>query len=202
MSRILVAVAVVAALAHAADAPALESTRALAAALAKSGRAEATLYMPRPVMTIDPGSSARATTRATLALELPDRARMDIPATGERITLRSDGGEWLQPQQQQVVTLTAQHAAAASRWWKLLSSGAGAQETRLGDRHYRLRLDADADSAEIWLDARGLPARLEFSAVAGLPGQYRIASWHFMRARGVAAFRQAIPPGYETVAMP
>ena len=188
----------------------LESTRALAAALARSGRAEAALEMPRPGMPLDPSGTAagapRATTRATLSIETPDRARIDIAGTGERITLRPDGGEWLQPHLRQMVKLSPPHAALALRWWRLLSIGAGAHERRLGDRHYRLRIDAagdaDADSAEVWLDPRGLPARLSFAGVAGLPGEYRIFAWRFPRARGAEAFRLSAPTGYETVELP
>ena len=51
------------------------------------------------------------------------------------------------------------------------------------------------------LDARGLPSRLELGdAESGL--SYRISGWRFAAPKGVAAFRLATPPGYESVDMP
>ena len=65
----------------------LEASRALVRSLAERGRAEATL---RYLVASAPGSAPRSV-HATLALEPPDRARLDVPATGEKITLRGDG---------------------------------------------------------------------------------------------------------------
>lgn len=193
-------------------AQALESTRALAAGLQRAGRAEATLVWS--VMG-PPGSASRAL-RGLLAVEPPSRARLDIAATGERITLREDGGEWLQPQLQQFVKLTPRHSVAAMRWWRLFA-GAGSRpaarpdaaspaEKRIGRAHYRLVLpatsSAEADSAEIWLDSRGLPNRLELADGMGGRSGYRLTGWRFVRSRGEAAFRLTAPPGVETVELP
>ena len=191
---------------------ALESTRALAAGLQRAGRAEATLTWR--VMG-PPGSAPRAL-RGVLAVEPPSSARLDIAATGERITLREDGGEWLQPRLQQFVKLTPRHSVAAMRWWRLFA-GAGSRpdaspgrvapaERRVGPRHYRLVLPAtpyaEADSADIWLDPRGLPSRLELADGMGGRSGYRLSGWRFVHTRGVAAFRLTAPPGVETVELP
>jgi len=194
--------------AHAAPA---ESTRALAAGLARGGRAEATLSwsVPGP-----PGSATRAL-HGTLAVEPPDRARLDVSGSGERITLRADGGEWLQPEMKQFVLLTPRHSVAAMRWWRLLAGSAAKgggsgppafQERKLAPGHYRLLVPAtpaaDADSAEVWLDASGLPARLALGDGLGGQSGYRLAAWKFTRAKGAAAFRLKAPPGVETVELP
>ena len=183
----------------------LASTRALAAGLARSGRAEATLSWSVP----GPPGGMPSVLRGTLAVEPPDRARLDVVGTGERITLRADGGEWLQPALKQFVLLTPRHSVAAMRWWRLLAGSGGAggtEEHRLEARHYRLVVpatpQADADSAEVWLDARGLPSRLELADGMGGRSAYRLAGWRFTRARGVGAFRLAPPPGVETVELP
>ena len=100
MKRI-VTIGLAAVLAFPVSAAPLESSRALVRSLAQRGRAEATL---RYVVASAPGSAPRSV-RATLALEPPDRARLDVPATGEKITLRGDGGEWLQPSMKQLIKL-------------------------------------------------------------------------------------------------
>jgi len=187
--------------AHAAvTAPA--STRSLAAGLARGGRAEVTLRWTAPAI---PGGRAERL-RGTLAVEPPDRARLDVPATGERITLRSDGGEWLQPSLHQMMLLKARHSVAAMRWWRLLAGAEPANERRLGPRRYRLVLAATpaapADSAEVSLDAAGLPARLELDDGTGGRLVYELSGWRFTRARGAAAFRVSAPAGIETVELP
>ena len=183
----------------------LEATRALATSLAHSGRAEATLAWS---IAGPPGRAPRAL-RGTLAVEAPDLARLDVTGTGERITLRADGGEWLQPELKQFVLLTPRHAVAAMRWWRLMagsSGAAGASERKLGTNHYRLLVPAtraaDADSAEVWLDARGLPARLALADGQGGQSGYRLTGWRFTHAKGGAAFRLTAPSGMETVEMP
>ncbi len=190
-------------------AQALESTRALSAGLARTGRAEATL---RWGVIGPPGSASRAL-QGVLAVEPPALARLDIAATGERITLRADGGEWLQPQLQQFVKLDARHSVAAMRWWRLLAgtrtgpaTDAPCEERRIGPGHFRLVVPAtpaaEADSADVWLDARGLPNRLELADGMGGRTAYRLSGWRFVRARGVAGFRLTAPPGVETVELP
>ena len=179
----------------------LECTRRLATELKRTGRAEATL-----VWNVDgPPGVAAGRRSGTLALEPPSLARLDVAATGDRVTLRADGGEWLQPGLRQLIKLSPRHAGAAMRWWRLLASGEGAREKRLGRQGYRLIVSergAEADSAEVWLDARGLPARLVLDDGAGGRQEYTLRGWRFTRARGAAAFRLAAPPGIEVVELP
>ncbi len=203
----------------------LESTRGLVAQLRRSGRAEAVLGWT----VAGPPGRAAETRSGRLALEPPSLARLDVQATGESITLRDDGGEWLQPSLKQLVRLSPRHSVAAMRWWRLLigsaasggddaggatgsrgSSGArGAaqvKESRLSPRRYRLVVSGDvssaADSAEVWLNARGLPARLVLADGEGGRQAYRLSGWRFMRARGAPAFRVSLPSGMESVELP
>lgn len=172
----------------------LESTRQLALNLKRAGRAEVTLSW-------DPGDGRHS---GALTLEPPSLARLDVATTGEKVTLRADGGEWLQPALHQLVRLSPEHSGAAMRWWRLLAGGEPARERRLGRGGYRLVVGtgAEADSAEVWLDARGLPARLVLGdGIAGAQG-YALRGWRFTRARGVASFRISPPPGVEVVELP
>lgn len=185
-----------------AAAPVLEATRPLLAGLARSGRAEATLSWLVPA----PPGALSVTMKGALALEPPDLARLDVRGTGERITLRGEGGEWSQPAMKQFIRLTPRHSVAAMRWWRLLVSGTGASERRLASRRYRLTIEAApreaADSAEVWLDARGLPSRLELADGMGGKQIYRLAAWRFSKPKGAAAFRLTPPPGVEVVELP
>ncbi len=190
----------------------LESTRGLVAQLRRSGRAEAVLGWT----VAGPPGRAAETRSGRLALEPPSLARLDVQATGESITLRDDGGEWLQPSLKQLVRLSPRHSVAAMRWWRLLAStgggGSGAggaaqvKESRLAPRRYRLVVSGDvssaADSAEVWLNARGLPARLVLADGEGGRQAYRLSGWRFMRARGAPAFRVSLPSGMESVELP
>jgi hypothetical protein len=198
---VLMSVVLLASLVAAAAAPA-EATRTLAVALHRTGRAEVTLAWQ---LQGAPGSSA-STQRGSLALELPELARLDVAGSGERITLRADGGEWLQPALHQMMLLTARHSVAAMRWWRVLAGAGDVRERRLAAGHFRLRTPATpaaaADSADVWLDARGLPARLELDDGAGGRQVYRLSGWRFTRARGAAAFRLSAPAGVETVELP
>jgi hypothetical protein len=198
------ALALLCAVAWSAGAPpaaALESAAGLKQALRRAGRGEATLRYELPGV----GGAPRAV-HATLALELPDRARIDVASTGEHIVVRADGGEWLQPATRQLVRFPARQAALALMWWRvLLGSEPSARERRLGAGHYEVSLPTSggqpADSAEVVLDGRGLPARLTLgggeSAVV-----YRLGAWHFGRARGAQGFRLSAPAGYESVDLP
>ena len=102
--------------------------------------------------------------------------------------------------------LTPRHAVAAIRWWRLLAGAGGASERRLGPGRYRLLVPAtpaaDADSADVWLDPRGLPERLLLADGMGGQSSYRLSGWRFTRAKGGAAFRLEVPPGVETVELP
>lgn len=172
----------------------LESTRRLAAELKRAGRAEVTLSW-----SVGDGRNS-----GTLALEPPSLARLDVGTTGEQVTLRADGGEWLQPELKQMVKLTPEHAGVAMRWWRLLAGGEVAREQKLGRGGYRLTVGQgdDTDSAEVWLDARGFPARLVLGDAIGGRQDYTLRNWKFSRARGHTAFRIAVPPGVEVVELP
>jgi hypothetical protein len=224
MNRTLLASAIVLALAGdphgtstapaARPAPALESTRALAEGLQRTGRAEVTLAWDVADMAGGPPQRMKG----ALAVEPPDRARLDVAKTGERITLRADGGEWLQPAVHQLLILKPRHSVGAMRWWRLLAGGgpgaagtpsegaAMASERKLANGHYRLLVPAtptsDADSAEVSLGAGGLPERLELDDGAGGRLVYRMSGWRFTPARGAAAFRISAPPGTDTVELP
>jgi outer membrane lipoprotein-sorting protein len=180
----------------------LEATRALAAGLKRTGRAEVTLGWDVAGVTGGPPQRVRG----ALAVEPPDRARLDVAGTGERITLREDGGEWLQPSVHQLVILKPRHSVGAMRWWRLLAGGTAATERKLGTGRYRLLVAAtptsDADSADVSLGAGGLPERLELDDGAGGHLVYRLSGWKFTPARGAAAFRISAPPGTETVELP
>ena len=182
--------------------PTLESTRALAAGLKRTGRAEVTLAWDVAGL---PGAAPQRM-RGALAVEPPDRARLDIARTGERITLRADGGEWLQPSVHQLVILKPRHSVGAMRWWRLLAGGAGATERKLAANRYRLLVaptpTADADSADVSLGAGGLPEQLELDDGAGGHLIYRLSGWKFTPARGAAAFKITAPPGTETIELP
>jgi outer membrane lipoprotein-sorting protein len=179
----------------------LESTRALAAGLHRTGRAEVTLAWD-----MAGADGAAQSMRGALAVEPPDRARLDVAHTGERITLRADGGEWLQPSVHQLMILKPRHSVGAMRWWRLLAGGAGATEKKLAAGRYRLVVAAtpasDADSAEVSLGSGGLPERLELDDGSGSRMIYRLTGWKFTPARGAAAFRITAPPGTETIELP
>lgn len=183
-------------------ASALESSRALLSSLRAKGRAEATLRYTLPGFPGDPVQEIRG----TLALEPPDRARLDVATTGEVIAVRADGGDWLDPAAHQLVRLSPQRVAPALRWWRvLLGSGGEVHERRESPGRWWLVLPARAgapgDSALVQLDARGLPARLELPSDAG-PTLFRISGWRFVAAKGAAGFRLALPPGTVEVRLP
>lgn len=177
------------------------SGAALVRSLRGAGRAEATLRFVTPSL---PGRPVR-TVHAILALEWPDRARMDVGATGERIVLRADGGEWLQPATRQLLVFKPGQAAAALGWWSvLLGRDPLARERRVGGGRWRLERGSPGTPdtvAEVTLDARGLPARLVLGegeeAVT-----YRLSGWHFGSARGGAGFHLTAPAGWEVVELP
>jgi hypothetical protein len=188
--------------APAARATDLASARALARALTSSGRAEAVLRY----LVASPSGDSR-TVRATLALELPAMARIDVAGTGEALVARPDGGEWLQPSTRQLLRFRPRHGAAALRWWNVLLGGErAARERPLGGNRWVLVLRSEPgaaeDSAEVWLDPRGLPARLVVPAGNPEAAVYRLGGWRFMRRRGDPAFRLATPRGYEAVDLP
>jgi len=176
-------------------------THALAERLHATGRAEVQIER----LSLDPISGRTVAVRGELVLEPPDRAALEFPATGERVTMRSDGGEWLQPGLRQLVRLGAGDAALASRWWELLvrSSSPGFGARRWGERRYRViafaRGGLAADSANIMLAADGLPLRLEIEESPGSREMYRFRDWRFARPRGREGFVIRPPRDFEVV---
>lgn len=182
-------------------ASALESSAKLARHLQAGGRAEVTLRYALPAA---PGAVARVVF-ASLALEPPDRVRLDVPGTGERIVANEGGGAWLQPATKQLLRFGPRQVTPALRWWRvLLGDAASVRERRVAPGRYVLVLAQEtgiADSAQVWLDSRGLPSRLEVG-----DGEetvtYRLSGWHFARARGASGFRLTAPKGFETIDVP
>jgi hypothetical protein len=189
-------------LAHAAPAarPRAAARLTLGARLRAAGRAECAFTR----VATDAFSGKPLTTRGRLTLETPDRSRLEFPATGERITLRGDGGEWLQPKLRQLVVFGPERASGARRWWQLLIDGAapGIDVTPRGARTLLMRSSdgAGPDSARLELDGAGLPVKLVVPD-GEADVEYRFARWSFGPARGAAAFRQSAPSEYERVDM-
>ncbi len=179
----------------------LVCSRALTQALRTGGRAEAALRYALPAI-----DGTAHSVRATLALEPPVFARLDVAATGEKLVVRSDGGEWLQPQAHQVLHFRAAQAAAPLRWWRvLLGEEAGARERRVGDGYLLTLIDfhgAPVDSARVWLDGKGMPSRLEVGDGGGGVTTYRLSGWRMRPGRGAAAFHLIVPAGFESVELP
>jgi hypothetical protein len=179
----------------------LVSARALLAGLRASGRAEAALRLSR----LDPLSGRTIVTRGRLILELPRYARLELE-DGERLTLREDGGDWLQPAARQLVRAGTRSAAGALLWWGALLDPqvAGVRERKVGAREYLL-VQPEAGGApgqRIELGADGLPRRLAEAAEGGERAEYRLSRWRFVPARGRADFVLQAPAGFEVVEMP
>jgi hypothetical protein len=179
---------------------ALASTRLLAQRLARSGRAEV-----RVRATVeDPLTGAPRTIRGTLSLERPQFARLDFE-TGERLALRADGGEWLQPETRQLLVAGPKSTNELSQWWTVLLEERRVRfrETKVGPREYRLvPMDAEAgseDGQRITLGADGLPSRLVVISGGAAPRTYHLSGWRFARPRGARAFTLEAPAGYETI---
>jgi hypothetical protein len=198
------AVSIVSAPSFAATAsPAPSSPTTLGARLHKAGSARARFVR----IAEDPqdASDVPRSEPGWLELEPPGRARLEFSRTGEKITLRPDGGEWLQPGLHQMITLDSLRAAVAGRWWQLLMSGRspGITVWRRGAREVTFipAGDAGPDSAVLHVDAAGLPAELAVTDAAGV-SRFRFSNWTFLQARGEAAYRQHAPTGFEVVPLP
>ncbi len=182
----------------------LAATRTLVARLSAAGRGEAAFT----VTLTDPMGGPDRVQRGRLALEPPDRVRLDFPATGERIALRGDGGEWIQPQARQMVRLAPEQAGMASWLWEVLLKGgaAGFSERATGPRRFALTpRDRDAGLPEgitVVLDPRGLPTQIEFAQEGGAGARYRFQSWRFARQRGAGGFTLTAPRGHAIVDLP
>jgi len=164
------------------------SSKALSSRLAKSGRGEArfTEVMADPL-----GGSPRQRS-GKVALETGQRVRLDYGTGGEALTLRPDGGEWLQPDLGQMIRL-GPAGSEVTRIWQLLvgGGGSGLVERPRGTRRWTLIPapgDAVADSAHVDLDTAGLPTRLAVFIGEEQAMEYRFQSWKFSAARGRGAF--------------
>jgi hypothetical protein len=179
----------------------LGSSRALLAGLRSAGRAEAALVLNR----LDPLTGRTNAVRGRLILELPRFARLEL-ADGQRLTLRGDGGDWLQPAARQLVRAGSRSAAGALVWWGALldPQAAGIQERKVGPRQYVLtRPGAGQEQAQrIELGVDGLPRRLTVETSPGERIEYRLTRWRFVRSRGPADFVLEAPAGFEVVELP
>jgi len=166
----------------------------------KSAEARVAFELPDPL-----GGTPRPTS-GRVRVEPPDRVRLDF-TSGERVALRGDGGEWLQPASRQLLRISAERAETALQWWRVLlpESRARFREDSVGVRRYALTPlgdDSEATRIVVQLDRRGFPARLEVSGLGDGVVTYRLSNWSFGPARGASAYRLSAPPGFETVDLP
>jgi len=178
------------------------ATRRLAARLVASGRAEARLIQT----VLAAGETLRAD-RGRLTLETPDRLRLDFTRSGERLTVRGDGGEWLQPAARQLLVLRAEQALAAVGLWQILLDGReeAFTERALGGGRYRLvarnRDPSLPDSIVVKLGPDRLPRRID-AWVGDQRFVLALLGWGFSRPKGRAAFVLRAPPGYAVLEAP
>jgi outer membrane lipoprotein-sorting protein len=206
--RALVVLGVALATAGRADAPpahgGLAATRALVARLASAGRGEAAVTLTRS----DPMGGPAQVERGRLALEPPDRARLDFPGSGERIAMRGDGGEWVQPATRQMVRLNRAQTASVAGLWELFLHGGNDRftERAAGKRRFVLEAlepgDGLPERITVRLDTRGLPVALETDDAAGVGVRYAFGVWRFSRASGAPAFVLRPPAGFAVVDLP
>lgn len=182
----------------------LAATRSLVSKLSGAGRGQAAFTMNQT----DPMGGPDLVQRGRIALEPPDRVRLDFTATGERIALRGDGGEWVQPSAHQMVRLEREQAGMAAWLWEVFLRGGttGFTERARGSGRFLLaprdRGVGLPEGITVLLDARGLPAEIEYAEPGGAVTRYRFRSWRFMRARGPRDFTLTAPRGYATVDLP
>lgn len=195
---LVVALVVTSGIAYAASPPA--PTRVLATRLERSGRIEAMLRQIVP----DPLGGPASERQGRLALERPGRIRLDY-ADGETVTLREDGGEWLQPRLRQMLVFGASGAGAMTTAWDVLLGRTSASDVRsVGPSRWRMRpAQAGAglpDSIEVELDGAGLPRRMIAWTGGESSVEFRLANWRSTRARGRAGFALVAPRGFEVIA--
>jgi hypothetical protein len=178
------------------------STAALVSRLTRAGHGEARL-----AQTVMAAGESLRSDRGRLTLEPPDRLRLDFAGSGERITMRGDGGEWLQPATRQLLVLRPEQAQAVVSMWRAFLTGGGEAygERALGGRRYRLvarRPDPGLpDSLAIELGADGLPARIR-AWTGDQQWTLQLSGWSFGRARGAAHFTLRAPAGYAVFEWP
>lgn len=176
----------------------LRATRVLAERITASGRGEARVTLTRE----DAMGGPPRVDHGSVALEPPDRVRLEFTETGEKIAVRGDGGEWLQPHLRQMVRLRSEQAGAASWLWDLFLHGGRGRfaEREAGRGRYVLALrderGAVPETLAVSVDVAGLPAALEVSDPSSGRSTYRFTAWKFTRARGRNAFVIRAPHGY------
>jgi hypothetical protein len=182
----------------------LAATRTLVSQLARSGRGEASVTVTRE----DPLGGPERVDRGRLALEVPDRVRLEFPSTGERLAVRGDGGEWVQPAVKQVVRIRAEQAGLAAWLWEVFLTGgseAFAERAQGGRRFALVPRDDEAglpERIDVTVDAKGLPEQVGFTGADGVAVRYRFTGWRFRSPRGPAAFTLSTPTGYTVVDLP
>jgi len=183
----------------------LVATRALVARLTATGRGEAAVTLTRT----DPLGGPPKVDKGRLALEPPARVRLDFAASGERVAMRAEGGEWIQPATQQMLRLTRERTEAAAGLWQVLLRGGEERfsERSSGARRRVLTARSDGgsglpDRITVDLDARGLPAAIEMDDGSGGATRYAFRGWRFSRPKGDRAFTLEPPRGYAVIDMP
>jgi len=179
--------------------PGPRALRVLRERLAGAGRAE--VAVSQVVMAA--GDTVRRL-RGQLTLELPDRVRVDDALSGERLTARSDGGEWLQPAANQMLILRPEQAGQVAGVWRFLLDHSDRIERLAGSGRFVLRSgqpDAPVDSLWVQLRSDGLP--LQVCAYAG-EEQWTLdfGRWRFRAPRGAGAFKLRAPAGYTVLEWP
>jgi len=181
-----------------ASSPAPQASRALATKL-QAGQGAETSFRERLEDPIG-GTHERS---GRLRIESPALVRLDYGDSGEAITLRPDGGEWLQPGLGQMLKFGASGQEVARVWRLLLgTSSEGMTERRRTARGWTIvPSDSDlADSAWVDLDAAGMPARLTvFTGEASTNIEYRFTGWKFGPPKGKTAFTIKPPKGIHVI---
>jgi hypothetical protein len=182
-------------------APPLVSTRALLAGLERSGRAEANVRLERR----DPLTGRLVVVQGHLALELPRLARLEL-RDGERLTLREDGGDWLQPETHQLIRAGVRATSDLLSWCGALLDPRGERmvERKVGPQTYALSPDSVAGqpAQRVELGADGLPRRVVVASSPEESIEYLLSRWRFVRPRGRADFVLEPPRGCEVVELP
>jgi outer membrane lipoprotein-sorting protein len=182
----------------------LKATRALVARLTTAGRGEAAVTLTR----FDPMGGPEQVERGRLALEPPDRVRLDFTGSGERLAVRGDGGEWVQPATRQMLRLKREQTALAAGLWAMFLRGGNEHfvERAAGQRRFvlvaRKPKDGLPDRITVVVDARGLPVALGLVDATGDSVRYAFRAWRFSRAAGARAFVLQTPPGYAVIDLP
>lgn len=180
----------------------LTSVSTLMKRLQASGRGEVSMTQT----VVSAGETLRAE-RGRLSLEPPDRMRIDFQTSGERVTMRADGGEWVQPSLRQLLILRPEQAQAVVTTWRAFLDGGGEiyRERARGSGRYRLTPlvagEGSADSIDVELGESGLPRRLELW-IGDQRWWLTLSSWAFAKAKGPSAFTLRAPAGYSIFEWP